>query len=239
MTRHASHDCAIVGSFEERLELVASFLTSAVPEGATVLVGCPSVAQLADDLRAWDIDLDELERTGRVVALRARPDPAVELALRAVGTATPPRLLVWGRPWLVARESVLGELARGAEILCLYTAWETTPEHRARLGSLHDVVRSVPSLYDDGLLRVTEGPDGELLLAGECDLSNVSALAEVFESHLAAAPRIVDVGRLRFADVRTVRLLAGLVDDGAAAGIRRARPLIGALLGAASSVHGR
>ncbi|MEU8381858.1 STAS domain-containing protein [Streptosporangium sp. NPDC048865] len=75
-------------------------------------------------------------------------------------------------------------------------------------------------LYLDRTLRVTYSPappGGAVRLIGELDVTNTRAVARTLALAQAAEDTLViDVGRLKFADLAGLRMLTGLCRDGVA-----------------------
>jgi hypothetical protein len=230
----------VARSAEERFEALGAFLGESGPDRCIVLVGCGEQAELYARMLEWGVDLAALAATGLVVPQPHGVDPAVALDLLPRRCRRPVRVAVWGDPErLVHTETSLATLAARlpAEILCVHRALALAPGDREVLGRLHGGLVRLPSVYDDGLLRVTEAPDGVVRLAGEADRSNTAVLADVLGGLLAAGRRTLDLRRLRFADRRTVRLLLGLAAGGVAA-LCAPTPPVGRLLALASPGSG-
>ncbi|PZG30959.1 hypothetical protein C1I98_30640 [Spongiactinospora gelatinilytica] len=74
-------------------------------------------------------------------------------------------------------------------------------------------------IYLDGILRVTYTPaprGGRVLLVGELDATNISAVAPLLAHASAEDTLTIDVGLLEFVDMAGLRMLTGLCRDGAA-----------------------
>lgn len=98
---------------------------------------------------------------------------------------------------------------RPARALCIYDRAHYTEPEQHRMRTVHEHEVTAPSVYDDGLLRITRPGLAAARLAGEADHSNhgmldrllESLLDEALRAHAAPAAVTVDVSSLRFIDV--------------------------------------
>ncbi|GAA4876637.1 hypothetical protein GCM10023403_49270 [Pseudonocardia benzenivorans] len=98
---------------------------------------------------------------------------------------------------------------RGITALCLYDRRRYSDEQIERMRDVHRKELSVPTAYDDGLLRVVRTGLTSARLAGEVDHSNRPAIARLLESTLDDALRShsapteieLNLASLRFIDV--------------------------------------
>lgn len=96
----------------------------------------------------------------------------------------------------------IATLQSGDRLLCLFDNGKLSNASRSDVLAGHDEVITAPSLFDDGVLRITRLGDG-LRLAGELDISNRHAMADV----LRASPAVIDMASLRFVDAGGVAAL--------------------------------
>lgn len=100
---------------------------------------------------------------------------------------------------------------RGITALCLYDRRRYSDDQIERMRDAHRKELSVPTAYDDGLLRVVRTGPTSARLAGEVDHSNRPAIARLLEttlddalrSHSAPTDIELNLASLRFIDVAT------------------------------------
>jgi hypothetical protein len=113
------------------------------------------------------------------------------------------RLREDGRSPVLARPGAscgaLATLHAGGTRLCVFDNTTLSGPRRQRILAGHDTAVTAPSLFDDGVLRITRCADG-LRLAGELDVSNRHALVAA----MATEPRCIDMRSVRFVDAGTV-----------------------------------
>ncbi|MBN9108080.1 MAG: MEDS domain-containing protein [Pseudonocardia sp.] len=98
---------------------------------------------------------------------------------------------------------------RGITALCVYDRRRYSDEQIERMRDVHRKELSVPTAYDDGLLRVVRTGPTSARLAGEVDHSNRPAIARLLEttlddalrSHSAPTDIELNLASLRFIDV--------------------------------------
>ncbi|GEL21405.1 hypothetical protein PSU4_03590 [Pseudonocardia sulfidoxydans NBRC 16205] len=98
---------------------------------------------------------------------------------------------------------------RGITALCLYDRRRYSDEQIERMRDVHRKELSVPTAYDDGLLRVVRTGPTSARLSGEVDHSNRPAIARLLEttlddalrSHSAPSDIELNLASLRFIDV--------------------------------------
>ena len=109
---------------------------------------------------------------------------------------------------------------RAAGALCFYDQTRFPTELIGELRSMHHHEVSAPSVYDDGLLRITNTALGGVRLAGEGDHSNRGVLDRLLDTVLdeaLSAPSgptsvTVDLSSLRFLDVAGSMALVSAAD---------------------------
>lgn len=235
VTTPVRHACAVIVSEENLWEVSAGYLADGLASGERVLYFEDRTAErvlerLADDGVATDdvivsgqlsIGSQELTRamlSGPVARLEevvlaavdeslALGYPGVRLtgdfshAARRIGGVGP---VEYDR----GLQRVLDQRS-GARLLCLHDLRRFPSELICELRAVHDQEICFPSVYDDGLLRITRPAVGALRMAGEADYSNrgildrllATVLDETLRSPSGPSAVTVDVTSLRFLDV--------------------------------------
>lgn len=232
---HVQHACAVAVSDEQLWEMSALFVAEGLAGGERVLYfedesAHLMLARLADDgvstaepLRTGQLTIGPTSGTRTVLS---GPVAGLEqMMLGAIDDSLArgyPGVRVAGQAdWAVGRAGGVGladydvgirrVLAQrpAARALCLYDHRRYPGELVALLRDMHTHEISTPSVYDDGLLRVTRAGPAEVRLAGEADHSNRGIVGRVLRGALeeaqwspAAPPTVtVDLSSLRFLDV--------------------------------------
>ena len=230
----AVHACAVPGSDEQLWETTARFLGDGLAAGERVVYFADGTAdavleRLVDDRVAVDrlladgqltvVDTDgtraALRRTVReaAAALAALVDDAADAGyagLRMTGQFSH-GLLRPGGTSLADHDRIIDPVLAGrrGRVLCLYDRHRFPDDAIERMRALHRVEIETPTLYDDGLLRVTRVDRFRLRAAGEVDHSNrpviarmiAAALDDALRSDGAPAALALDLSSLRFLDV--------------------------------------
>ena len=230
----AVHACAVPGSDEQLWETTARVLGDGIAAGERVVYYADGTAdavleRLVDDRVPVDRPLADgqltvvdtegtrasLRRTVReaAAALAAMIDDAAEAGwagLRVTGQFNH-GLLRPGGTSLADHDRVVDPVLAGrrGRVLCLYDRRRFPDDVIERMCALHRVEIETPTLYDDGLLRVTRIDRFHLRLAGEVDHSNRPVIARMIATSLDDALRAddspaalaLDLSSLRFLDV--------------------------------------
>jgi anti-anti-sigma factor len=120
-----------------------------------------------------------------------------------------------GLDTVVAYESVVDQVLREhptARLLCRFEHRFFDDEAVDAMRAVHDSELRTPTVYDDGLLRVTRTGPAALRLAGEADHSNrpvirrllTTTLDQALRSPNGASEIVLDLSSLRFVDVSGV-----------------------------------
>jgi anti-anti-sigma factor len=233
-----THTCLVPDSVEHDREVVAAWLAGGLSAGERVMYFEDGTAEAVLDRLADDrVPVERALTDGQFVLVpgeqtrAAATAPPAELAETIAGLVRESRVAGWpglrltgetapawmhaGLEAVVAYESTLGRVLREhpfARLLCRF-------ERRFFDDAAIDAVRAVhaselvtPTVYDDGLLRVTRTGPGALRLAGEADHSNRPVIRRLLDSALDHALRspsaptdiVLDLSSLRFVDVSGV-----------------------------------
>lgn len=230
----AVHACAVPGSDEQLWETTARFLGDGLAAGERVVYYADGTAdavleRLVDDRVAVDRPLADgqlivvdaegtraaLRRTVREAAatLAGLVDDAVDAGytgLRVTGQLDY-GLRHPGGTSLADHDRIIDPVLAGrrGRVLCLYDRRRFPDDVIERMCALHRVEIETPTLYDDGLLRVTRVDRFRLRVAGEVDHSNRPVIARMIAATLddalrsddAPAALELDLSSLRFLDV--------------------------------------
>jgi anti-anti-sigma regulatory factor len=230
----AVHACAVPGSDEQLWETTARFLGNGIAAGERVVYYADGTAdavleRLVDDrvpidrpLADGQLSVVDTESTRAVLrrpvreaaaTLAAMVDDAVDAGyagLRVTGQFSH-GLQRPGGTSLADYDRIIDPVLAGrrGRVLCLYDRRRFPDEVIERMCALHRVQVEAPTLYDDGLLRVTRVDRFRLRLAGEVDHSNrpviarmiATALDDALRSDDAPAAVRLDLSSLRFLDV--------------------------------------
>ena len=109
----------------------------------------------------------------------------------------------------------------GVTALCLYDRRRYSDEQIEQLRGVHRKELSVPTAYDDGLLRVIRTGPTSARLSGEVDHSNRPAIARLLEStlddalrsHSASTDIVLNLASLRFIDVASAVSLVHAAEE--------------------------
>lgn len=228
------HLCGVPTSDEELWEMSAGFIAEGLAAQERVTYFEDGTAQavldrLADDhvpvgaaLARGQLEIVPAERTRALVA-----GPA-ELAGALLGARIAESLADGWRGWRTTGQFSHGLQALGpagllrfdraldgglagrpARALCLYDRRRYPEAALPELCAVHPGEVGAPSVYDDGLLRITRGGLGRARLAGEADHSNDGmidrllgvVLDEVLRSPAGLTEVTLDLASLRFLDV--------------------------------------
>jgi hypothetical protein len=232
--QRARHLCAVPSSDEQLWEMTAAWLAAGLASNERVTYFDDGTVdavleRLADD----GVPVGEALTAGRLEivpgattrALLTGPPAHVRDAVRARIAGA---LAAGGTGWrmtgqlshgllgdadggLAAFETALDEelAGRPARALCLYDRRRYPDYAIAELRGMHRRELTAPSIYDDGLLRVTRGGRARLRLAGQADHSNrgtidrlvATLLSEALRSDGAVTDVVLDLASLRFIDV--------------------------------------
>lgn len=244
------HACALLVSEEHRWELLAGFIRDGLTNNEQViLVGIAGeVTRLDDRLGAEGIDRSRAQRHGQLITfsdadstaffdltaeaasgrLIEHTDDALHAGYRACRLSG-----VFTDQAVGSHEEVFAEVTRGRPLtfLCPYQATELNSSQITRIRDNHEFEVRLPSLHDDGLLRVTRDADGVIRLSGEVDPSNRAALVAVLDQAAAvtAGPLEMDLAALRFIDtggLDAIVSLARAMGDRRGVRLHHCRPLV-------------
>jgi len=228
------HSCTLPSSAEEYWEVAAAFIAEGVAAGERIIyldddTSGPVLERLEDD----ELAPAELMARGQLVVLPqemtrmmlSEPPEAVRRRLRssidiALGKGYPGWRLTGETSWGLVRAGGYGSadydaaldaelIGRPAKALCFYADSRYTEAQQTQLRAIHEHERASPSVYDDGLLRITRVGPGMARLAGEADHSSEgtldrlldSVLHEAVHAHTAPTTITIDIASLRFLDV--------------------------------------
>ena len=231
------HACIVVDSDEQHWEVAAGYVIDGLARREKVLYfdGERSAVPLLRRLRENEVDVDRVLRSGQLVMappeimmsmwersvedvevqVRHTIDEALDEGYDAVRLTDEPAA---GAHRPIDRLGELDQMIheviqnRPATMLCQYERRHWSGSELERLGELHPVEVVAPSLYDDGLLRVTRLGPFHTRVAGEIDLSNRDVVRLMIDRELDGVLRaVVHTGQvemwlesLRFADVTSV-----------------------------------
>jgi anti-anti-sigma factor len=233
-----THTCLVPDSTEHSREVVAAWLAGGLSAGERVMYFEDETAgavleRLADDrvpveraLTEGQFVLVPTEQTKVAVTtpVDELADMIVEL-IRESETAGWPGLRMTGETagaWMglgldtvIDYESTLDRVLREhprARLLCRFERPFFDDDAVDAIRTVHASELRTPTVYDDGLLRVTRTGPGALRLAGEADHSNRPVIRRLLDSTLDQALRtgsaathiVLDLSSLRFLDVSGV-----------------------------------
>lgn len=240
------HVCAVPLSEEQLWELSADFVADGFDRGEHVLYFDDGTAdgvlgRLADDRVA----VEALLRTGQLAivppegthSLFHTPLPeAREMMVERIDASAAAGYTGFrmtgqmsygagrhGAASFVEYDEGLDGLVRdyGITALCLYDRRRYTDEQIEQMRGVHRKELSVPTAYDDGLLRVIRTGPTSARLAGEVDHSNRPAIARLLEStlddalrsHSASSDIELNLASLRFIDVASAVSLVHAAEE--------------------------
>lgn len=230
---HGHHVCGLYESRAEQEELFAEFVRAGLSRGERVrcVVHQTPPDELLEWLAADGVDangaLDVVSSTESYLLdasfdpdrMAARLHGAIDEALAAgfngfrvageMSWALDAGILGAGR--LEAYEARMVEVvaARPAAALCLYDRRRFDEAQSGAAVGLHDGVARLPTVSEDGQLRIhrLDGDGLRLRIAGEADLASSPALAAALGTANGGDVHL-DIGRLRFMDLSATRVLA-------------------------------
>jgi anti-anti-sigma factor len=235
---HVTHTCLVPDSTEHSREVAAAWLAGGLSAGERVMYFEDETAEAVLDRLADDrVPVERALTDGQFVLV---PTESTRAAVRTplegfaemiVGLIREAEVEGWpglrmtgetvnaqigmGLDTVVAYESVVDQVLRQhptARLLCRFEHRFFDDEAVDAMRAVHDSELRTPTVYDDGLLRVTRTGPAALRLAGEADHSNRPVIRRLLETTLDQALRspngaseiVLDLSSLRFVDVSGV-----------------------------------
>ncbi|TQM45473.1 MEDS domain-containing protein [Pseudonocardia cypriaca] len=228
--RSVDHAIAVPVSDEQLWQISAEFLAHGLVRGEHVVYfddGSSDrvLERMTDDgvavagpLREgrFTIVPSDRQTSPREVAetVRATVDAALAAgfpAVRITGRLTFVARQAGGEAGMADYDRVIEEVVRHrpAHVLCIYDRGRYPDEVVESMRAAHHTEVVAPSIYDDGLMRITAIGAGAARVAGECDHSNRPRIRSFLEAALDRALRqpdapadiTLDMSSLRFLDV--------------------------------------
>jgi anti-anti-sigma factor len=233
-----THTCLVPDSVEHSREVAAAWLAGGLSAGERVMYFEDETAEAVLDRLADDrVPVERALTDGQFVlvptesTLAAATSPLAGLADLIGGMIRESEVAGWpglrmtgetvniqigtGLDTVVAYESIVDRVLRDhptARLLCRFEREFFDDEALDAVRAVHASELLTPTVYDDGLLRVTRTGPAALRLAGEADHSNRPVIRRLLDSTLAQALRsasapsdiVLDLSSLRFVDVSGV-----------------------------------
>jgi anti-anti-sigma regulatory factor len=232
------HVCVVLDSDEQHWEVAAEFVVGGLRRGEKIVYfdSARSTEPLLRRLREQNVDAARHLRTGRITMVPppvtdrlwtmsvpevlgllgqtvgdalAEGYPSVRITDEPAGAAARP-----GGVSLAEYDTAVAEAMRGnpVTLLCQYERTDWSGEELRQLCEMHETELAAPSIYDDGLLRITRTAPFVTRVSGEIDFSNRHLVRGIIDKELDQALRTlrhngeieVHLESLRFADVTAI-----------------------------------